>query len=212
MNSLLLLNQYTSMPLDSTFLKDMLKDYRRPLDKVGEWVRQGYLVQLRRGLYAVGPELSHIKPEPFLVANHLYGPSYVSMESALSFWGFIPEQVVETVSMTAAKPHTFHTPLGRFSYHHLPSPYASLGTTTVELLELRNAMVATPDKALCDLVVTRPGLRLRSVRGTLAYLIEDLRIDESYLQTLNIHRIQSWIPWAPKASSLQFLVSALQRL
>ena len=111
MNALLLLNQYTSMPLDSAFLMDMLRDYRRPLDKVGEWVRQGYLVQLRRGLYAVGPELSHIKPEPFLVANHLYGPSYVSMESALSFWGFIPEQVVETVSMTAAKPHTYQAPM-----------------------------------------------------------------------------------------------------
>jgi predicted transcriptional regulator of viral defense system len=211
-NLLLNLSRYATMPLDSAFLKDMLRDYRRPLDKVGEWVRQGYLVQLRRGLYAVGPELSHIKPEPFLVANHLYGPSYVSMESALSFWGFIPEQVVETVSMTAAKPHTFHTPLGRFSYHHLPSPYASLGTTTVELLEQRNAMVATPDKALCDLVVTTAGLRLRSIRAAQAYLIEDLRIDEAELKTLDIPRIQSWIPWAPKAQSLQVMVSALQRL
>lgn len=200
------------MPLDSSLLKDLLKDYKRPLDKVGEWVDQGYLLQLRRGLYTVGPALSGHGPEPFLVANHLYGPSYVSMESALSFWGFIPEQVVETVSMTAGKPHTFHTPLGRFSYHHLPSPYASLGTTTVELLEQRNAMVATPDKALCDLVVTTAGLRLRSIRAAQAYLMEDLRIDETELKTLDIPRIQSWIPWAPKPQSLQVMVSALQRL
>ena len=200
------------MPLDSSLLKDLLKDYKRPLDKVGEWVHQGYLLQLRRGLYTVGPALSGHRPEPFLVANHLYGPSYVSMESALSFWGFIPEQVVETVSMTAGKPHTFHTPLGRFSYHHLPSPYASLGTTTVELLEQRNAMVATPDKALCDLVVTTVGLRLRSIRAAQAYLLEDLRIDETELKTLDIPRIQSWIPWAPKPQSLQVMVSALQRL
>ncbi|MFM8786103.1 MAG: hypothetical protein ACKOFE_00370, partial [Bacteroidota bacterium] len=141
-----------------------------------------------------------------------YGPSYVSMESALSFWGFIPEQVVETVSMSAAKPHTFHTPLGRFSYHQLPRPYVSLGTTTVELLEQRNAMVATPDKALCDLVVTTTGLRLRSIRAAHAYLMEDLRIDETELKTLDIPRIQSWIPWAPKPQSLQVMVSALQRL
>ncbi len=200
------------MPLDSSLLKDLLKEYKRPLDKVGEWVHQGYLLQLRRGLYTVGPALSGHRPEPFLAANHLYGPSYVSMESALSFWGFIPEQVVETVSMTAGKPHTFHTPLGRFSYHHLPSPYASLGTTTVELLEQRNAMVATPDKALCDLVVTTAGLRLRSIRAAQAYLMEDLRIDETELKTLDIPRIQSWIPWAPKPQSLQVMVSALQRL
>ncbi|MFM7747137.1 MAG: hypothetical protein ACKO7X_04380 [Bacteroidota bacterium] len=206
------MSRYATMPLDSALLKDLLKDYKRPLDKVGEWVPQGYLLQLRRGLYTVGPALSGNRPEPFLVANHLYGPSYVSMESALSFWGFIPEQVVETVSMSAAKPHTFHTPLGRFSYHQLPRPYVSLGTTTVELLEQRNAMVATPDKALCDLVVTTTGLRLRSIRAAHSYLMEDLRIDETELKTLDIPRIQSWIPWAPKPQSLQVMVSALQRL
>lgn len=70
----------------------LLKDYKRPNDKINEWVRQGQLIPLKRGLY-LPSEQGKITAEPFVMANMLYGPSYVSSETALAFQGLMPERV-----------------------------------------------------------------------------------------------------------------------
>src|SRR3546814_12610637 len=73
------------------------------------------------------------RPEPFLLANHIFGPSYVSVETALSYYGLIPERVYETTSMTTQAPRKFNTPLGTFTYTRLPLPYYAFGTRSVKL-------------------------------------------------------------------------------
>ena len=88
------------IPLSRQLILELLKDYKRPNDKISEWVKNGELINLRRGLYIPGSESNLPKPEPFLIANHLRGPSYVSLESALSYWGLIPERVYEITSVT----------------------------------------------------------------------------------------------------------------
>jgi len=87
----------SEQPLKTELLLHLLKEYRRPYDKINELVKQGMLLQVKRGLYIPGPNLKTQVPEPFLLANHLYGPSYVSMDSALFYWGMIPEKFLKLV-------------------------------------------------------------------------------------------------------------------
>jgi hypothetical protein len=203
---------YSEHPLNKQLLLDILKDYKRPYDKIDELVKQQFLIQLKKGLYIPGPKLNISPPEPFLVANHLLGPSYVSLDSALSHWGFIPERVYEISSITTNLSRTYKTPIGRFSYTHLGLPYYSFGIKQVELTKKQTVLMASPEKAICDKIVITSGVLLRSVKQTLSLLIEDFRIDRQLLQTLDSRAIDSWLNAAPKVNSLTILVKALQSL
>lgn len=156
------IRDYAEQPITKQVILDLLKDYKRPYDKIAELVKQGILVLVRRGVYIPGPKLNIAKPEAFLLANHLLGPSYVSLESALSYWGFIPEKVYETSSVTTQKSAVYQTAAGRFSYIHIPLPYYSFGIQQVELTKKQTVLMATPEKALCDKIIATSGIILRS--------------------------------------------------
>lgn len=203
---------YGEQPITQQLLLAMLKGYKRPYDKIDELVKQQQLQQVRRGLYVAGPKLNIKLPEPFLIANHLYGPSYVSLEAALSYWGLIPERVFEISSATINISKTFNTTVGRFSYRYIPLPYYSFGIKQVELTNRQTILMASKEKALCDKIITTSGILLRSVKQTLEVLIDDFRIDEDLLRGLDIALISSWLEDAPKKDSLWMLVKTLEKL
>jgi hypothetical protein len=171
-------------PLTQQVLLSVLRDYRRPFDKINELTRQGYLLPIKRGLYIPGPKLRLSRPDPFLLANHLYGPSYVSLDSALAFWGMIPERVMETVSITTKFAKKYETAAGRFTYIHMLPPYYAFGIQQVTLTERQQVLMASPEKALCDKIITTSGILLRSKKQTMDLLLEDLRITETALKEL----------------------------
>jgi hypothetical protein len=199
-------------PFSRHLLLEMLKDYKRPNDKISEWIKSGELIAIRRGLYITGPETDLPVPEPFLIANHLRGPSYVSSETALSYLGFIPERVYEITSVTLKTAKKFNTPVGRFNFQHLPSPYYSFGIESIKLTSKQTALIASKEKAVCDKIILTSGLTLRSTRQTKDFLVEDLRIDESSLQKLDVKMIRSWLKDAPKKNSLEMLIKTLNDL
>ena len=203
---------YTHAPISHNVIMEALATYSRPNDKISEMIKSGELVSLRRGLYVPGPELDLPIPESFVIANHLRGPSYVSLESALSYWDLIPERVYETSSVTTKTTKTYQTSLGRYSFQHLSTPYYSFGIRSVRLTEQQTALIASPEKAVCDKIVLTAGVILRSISQTMDFLMEDLRIDEEQLQTLDVSTIETWVEDAPKRSSLQMLVNTLQVL
>jgi hypothetical protein len=206
------IKEYVAAPLSHNVVMEALSSYNRPNDKISEMIKSGELVSLRRGLYVPGPELDLPLPDSFVVANHLRGPSYISLESALSYWNLIPERVYEISSVTTKTSKTYNTAIGRFSFQHLPTPYYAFGIRSVRLTEFQTALIASPEKAICDKIVLTSGILLRSVSQTMDFLIEDMRMDEEHLQNLDISAIQSWVEDAPKRSSLQMLVNTLQRL
>lgn len=128
-------------------------DVRRQLSR---WVRAGRLYQLRRGLYAPAPPFQKVKPHPFLVANRLVRGSYVSCQSALAHYGLIPEYVPVVVSVTTARPGRRETPLGLFEFHHI-QPKLLCSYQQVDLGGGQKAFIATPEKALLDLIYLYPG-------------------------------------------------------
>jgi hypothetical protein len=207
-----LIKDYTNAPITRHVLLEILREYKRPNDKISELIKNGELVSLRRGLYVPGPSTGLPIPESFLIANHLRGPSYVSLEAALSHWGFIPERTYEISSVTIKPSKKIKTPIGRFGYQQLPTPYYSYGIRSVELTTNQLVLLASPEKAICDKIVLTPMVNLRSVKQTRAFLLDDLRMDEHLLQTLNLEMISTWLEDAPKKSSLKMLISTLKEI
>ena len=206
------IQEYSNTPLSHQMVSEALAEYSRPNAKISELVRSGFLIALRRGLYVPGPEADLPIPHLFVVANHLRGPSYISLDTALAHWGMIPERVQEISSITIMSTHQYDTPIGRVSYRHLDSPYYSFGIERIELAPNQFALVASREKAICDKIITTAGINLRSRSQVHDFLIDDLRIDETDLASLNTGLITSWLPDAPKRSSIEMLVNTINSL
>jgi hypothetical protein len=202
-------NDFAGQPLTRQVLMDLLKDYKRPYDKIHELVTQQMLTPVKRGVFIPGPALKIEGPENFLLANHLWGPSYISSDSALSYWGLIPERVYEICSMSMKVSKTYKTPVGRFRYYHLPLPYYAFGQQQIQIAAKQGILMGSPEKSLCDKIITTPGLILRSIKQTRAYLMEDLRIEKQALRELDIRSIKDWIKEAPKDTSIAMLYNTL---
>jgi len=124
--------------------------------QLSRWSASGKLFRLRRGLYALAPPYRKVIPHPFLVANRLAPGSYVTGLSALAYANAIPEFVAEVTSCGPGRPRIRETPLGRFSFRYL-KPELRGGYRLVDLSRGQRAFVASPEKALLDLVHLQPG-------------------------------------------------------
>ncbi len=120
------------------------------------WKNRGRILQLRRGVYLLAPPYRKVEPHPFLIANYLRKESYVSLQSALAHYGMIPEHVPVVTSVTTARPERLTTPAGTFTFNHVnqSSFYSYL---QVEVSKGQRAFIATPEKALLDLIYLTPG-------------------------------------------------------
>ena len=140
-------------------------DVRRQLSR---WTRAGRLYQLRRGLYALAPPHQKVKPHPFVVANAMVRGSYVSLQSALAHYGLIPEYTPAVTSVSAGRPARWETPLGDYEYRHVKTGWLH-SYRRLELGRDEFAFVATPEKALLDLIYLQPG-------GEAPAYLEELRL------------------------------------
>ncbi|PWQ92519.1 type IV toxin-antitoxin system AbiEi family antitoxin domain-containing protein [Leucothrix pacifica] len=189
-------------------LSAILDSYARPNDKINRLTKQGKLIALKRGLYALSDQHS---PPKELIANHLFGPSYVSRQWALSYYGLLSERVVEVTSMCIGRSRQFENELGRFSYHAIPAHYYSLEQTSIQ--QGNSAfLMATPEKALCDLLLSIRHLRLQSTSAVLSYLSDDLRLNEAELAKLDTRAIRSFAQAGYKVALLNTLADALEVL
>lgn len=212
MNVRMLLAEYAEQPISTQILLTILKDYNRPYDKIMDLVNQGDLIQLRKGLYMTTNSISTNRPEPFLLANHLYGPSYVSLDSALFYWGFIPERVFEITSVTSKLSKRSTIENNVFSYTHLPLAYYPLGIKSIALTDKQTVLIASPEKCICDKVITTAGVNLRSKRQAMAFLVQDLRMDKDRLRELNLREIVKWLPVCPKEASIKNIIESIADL
>lgn len=149
-------------------------------NNLGHWVRKGYLVRLRQGFYAF-PEYKESKEFALYFANIIYKPSYISLFTALSFYGIIPETVPQITSVTTLKTIRFSNEFGEYSYKNI-KPDMMFGYDLKEMGDGRRIMFATPEKALLDLLYLYPFYNSE-------HELEELRLDESYMETdFNVER------------------------
>lgn len=202
----------SSQPITHQLLVSLLKAYKRPNDKIQSLKAEGLIRPIKRGLYIAGKDVGLIRPENALLANHILGPSYVSMESALSHYGLIPERVFAITSMTTKASRQFDTELGLYTYTYLPLPYFAFGLRIVTFSKDQRALMATPEKALCDKIVATPGIDLRSLLAAESFVFENLRMEESDVAKFDTNSMESWLDEAPKRASLELLIKMIKKL
>jgi predicted transcriptional regulator of viral defense system len=117
--------------------------------QLSHWKKKGWISSLKRGLYVLGPEERVVEPSLFYLANQIYLPSYVSLESALAFHDLIPEFVGGTTSVTPRKTARFENVFGVFTYQTIDSKVYE-GFESQKDPQGLTTLVARPEKALVD--------------------------------------------------------------
>lgn len=177
------LYQVGNAPFSPTVLASLFPKTKQISDKARYLEQEGRIIRLKRGLYVRSAE-DGAMPLPALVANHLYGPSYVSFQTALRHYGLIPERVYEIQSMTIKHGRCFDTPLGRFSYRNCSMDYFPIGIRQDQEGE-DTYLVASPEKAMCDILLKTAGLSMTNVKRMAAFLESDLRFDMDALRDID---------------------------
>lgn len=204
--------QYGIIPVDYATLLTNLRGYKSPKDKVCKLEKSGELIRLKKGLYVISPTVSKQSLSVELVANHLYGPSYISYESALSFYGLIPERVYAIKSATTKRKKEYQTPIGSYTYITVPEKYFSIGLYQKIIQESYAFIIATPEKALCDIFLSTSGLRFQSKKAVIEYLRDDLRIDFDAMGPFKPEIVKECIPFGYKKAELGLLYNVLTRI
>ena len=156
-----------------------LKMYSNPMARLSRMAKQGKCFPIVRGLY----ETDRTVPG-YLLAGSIYGPSYISFEYALSYYGIIPEAVytITCASFEKKKKKRYETIFGTFTYRDVPSGAFPLGLKVIQEREYFYR-IAEPEKALCDTLYTMSPTA--NQRELFALLTEDLRIEETELYKLD---------------------------
>ena len=149
------------------------------------WVKSGLLIRLKQGYFSFPEYIS--KPDfAYYFANRIYRPSYVSLHTALAFYGIIPEAVVQICSVTSLKTASFVNPVGEYSYKSI-KPDLMFGYEQKPISGEKMLNIARPEKALLDLLYLYP--EYNSVEE-MAYL----RLDEDYMvEELNVDLLQHYL-------------------
>ncbi len=189
----------------TNILLEELCQYASPNTKLLRMVRNGDLFPVIRGLY----ETSDSVPA-HLLAGSIYGPSYISFEYAMSYYGLIPEAVytVTCACFDKKKKKRYLTPFGTFTYRDVPSAAFPYG------LEVKQEgdywyRIASPEKALCDQLSCMSPVRNRKELETLLY--DDFRIEQTELKKLD-QKLISDLSSKYHSTNVQKLCGLLRRL
>lgn len=203
-----LLRQFKNIPISSSVLQTVLPQRSSFAHFISNLVDTNQLIRIKRGVYIVSPDISGMPINSMIIANSLYGPSYVSFSSALNYYGLIDDLSQGTYSATTKRDKQYLTPVGRFEYVSLPAFYYAIGIKQI-ITNDSSFLIATPEKALCDTIVNSVGLNLRSQKEALTYLEEDLRFDMDELKSLDISILQECEACGIKSNSIQQIIKLI---
>jgi len=192
MNSALLLRRAIDLDVfDYQTLTEVLGErFSKTRDLTIRLVKEGSLVRVKRGLYTFGEDLRKHPVSREYLANLIYGPSYVSLDYALSFYSMIPEKVSTVTSVSIGRSRKFQTPFGQFSYRMLKRERYSIGIS-IETTGSNSFLIASPEKALIDKVWTDTRICRSTFSQWKKYLEEDLRIDMETTSNFSLSMLRS---------------------
>lgn len=204
------LTQIGNIPISVSALESLFPNIKRGNQKIRLLERDRQIIRLKKGLYVCNPEITGKILSTELIANHLYTPSYVSMSSALRYYGLIPEAVYTKQSMTLKHSKDFDTPLGRFEYSHISKKAFSVGLTNIRK-DGYAFVIATPEKALCDLIANSPNVNLRYLKDAVTYLEDDIRMELDDFRQMKPEIFEEYINVGKKADSIRTLLKLLYK-
>ena len=204
------LSEIGSVPVTTSIIESLYPELKSPDKKVVWLEKNGYIIRLKRGLYVVNPEHSGKTLSSELIANHLYAPSYISMSTALRYYGFIPEAVYVHQSMTVKHSRSFQTPIGSYDYKYISRKAFSVGVRSIHKGDYAFLM-ASPEKALCDLIANSSKVNLRYMKDVEIYLEQDIRMDMDEFYKMDATILEDYIKVGKKADSISTLLRFLKR-
>jgi len=140
---------------------------------------------------------------------YLYGPSYVGREYALRYHGLIPERVYLVTSVTTKHSRDFENAVGNFSYQNCQPEYFHIGIR-MEQADGVNFLIASPEKALCDVINFSKNLFLRSMKDVELYLEEDIRFEMDILADFDLQILEECALVSRKESSINTLIKYIK--
>ena len=198
------LNQLPS-EFDYNLLLHVLKEYKKPRDKIRGLLRNGDIIRVKKGLYVLGKEYN--KPyNKYILANLIYGPSYITAQTALAFWNMIPERVELMISMSAKRKKQFETPVGRFLYLYCPQTVFNMGIQLEDAGDQKHFFIASPEKALCDMTAMQTHI---STKKAMKEFLELMRLDFSVGKKPDFSLLEK-IKAGYKRKSIHLLVTCLK--
>lgn len=204
------LKEIGAIPVTTSVIESLYPELKSPGKKVVWLEKNGYITRLKRGLYVVNPEHSGKTLSDELIANHLYAPSYISMSTALRYYGLIPEAVYTHQSMTVKHSRSFQTPVGSYDYKYISRNAFSIGVRSMDKGEYAFLM-ASPEKALCDLIANSSKVILRYMKDVEIYLEQDIRMDMDEFNKMDGTIFEDYIKAGKKADSISTLLKFLRR-
>lgn len=169
---------------DYNQLSFLLKDYKSPRDIITKLLKNNEILRVKKGLYIKSDYNFELLP---ILANLIYGPSYLSKEWALFYYRMIPEHVFELTSITSGKKKEFDTAVGRFTYQAVNQSYYPADIVRKSYDNYGSFLVASKEKCLCDLIYSK---RLITI-DDIAEFLKHSRIDADEFGKLSVEKIKS---------------------
>ena len=204
------LSEIGTIPATTSIIESLYPELKSAIKKVTWLEKQGVIIRLKRGLYVINPECSGKTLSSELIANHLYTPSYISMSTALRYYGLIPEAVYVHQSMTVKHSRSFQTPVGYYDYKHISKEAFPIGVRSM-YKDNYAFLIASPEKALCDLIANSSKVILRYMKDVEAYLEQDIRMDMDEFYNMDANIFEEYINVGKKADSISTLLKFLRR-
>jgi hypothetical protein len=174
---------------DHPQLSSALSQYLAVDQKINELLKAGDVVRVKKGLYVFGPESRQTAICRESLANLIYGPSCISLEYALSYYGLIPERVETITSVTPKRDKEFNTPLGRFTYRYLSASKYPHAIEQQWIDHQHPILIASPEKALCDYVVLNKIRSISNKQEAKKFLLDDLRLDPESFDRFDLKKM-----------------------
>ena len=189
------LNEIGTIPVTTSIIESLYPELKSANKKVTWLEKQGVIIK------TLSSEL---------IANHLYAPSYISMFTALRYYGLIPEAVYVHQSMTVKHPRSFQTPVGSYDYKHISRKAFPIGVRSINKGDYA-FLIASPEKALCDLIANSSKVILRYMKDVKIYLEQDIRMDMDEFHKMDATIFEDYINVGKKADSISTLLKFLRR-
>ena len=198
-NELTHLSRFSTPELTTSMLIAALSDYKDVRGKINSLASRGLLLPIKQGVYLLSSDFNLRPYSKEIFANIIYGPSYVSLETALSFYGFIPERVTTTTSISFGRGKLFSTPIGDFEYHHIKSSIYSIGVQLREIFNGSFCHFATPEKALLDFIYIKETKGdFKNSKDYFNYLLDSYRFDlDSIANSISLRKLQDTSDYYP---------------
>ena len=205
-----LLSEMGCIPITTSVIESLYSELKSTNKKVAWLEKQGYVIRLKRGLYVVSPKYSGKMLSTELIANHLYAPSYISMSTALRYYGLIPEAVYVNQSMTIKHSRHFQTPIGNYDYKYISREAFPVGLRSLQKGDYA-FLIASPEKALCDLIANSSKVYLRYMKDVENYLEHDIRMDMEEFYKFAQSVLEEYMMVGKKVESISMVLKFLRR-